>query len=570
MHDLVIRNGTIVDGTGSAPFDGDIAVDNGLISQVGGKAGPARREIDASGLIVTPGFVDVHTHLDAQIGWDPILAPLSWHGVTTALMGNCGVTFAPCKPDDRTFLAEMMEAVEDIPRQAILSGLLWDWETYGEYLDSIEKRSPAINIAGLVGHCAVRFQVMGERAVEDLATDEEIAEMAAIVGKAVDDGAVGFSTSRLPGHMLPDGRAIPGTYAAHDEVLTIGREVAKRDGLMQNVLDFQRRDMGNGELLRKLGLDNGNRVLFSYTLGPTDDGAEKNARHLDRVREGGLDITALTMPRGSGFIHGLQSHLPAYDIWGQTQPLGPAWQELKSKDLDGRLASIADPDFRSALVAEARAADQSKLYWVQGSYWMGTRDRPDYLAPTEMHLGRMAQDAGEHWSETYLRLALETKGLGLFTWRWFSANIATVEQFLQHENVLPGLSDAGAHVAMIMDCAAYTFILSHWVRDAGIYSLAEGVRRITSAPARVIGLKDRGVLAPGKAADINVIDLERLGEGFPQLVHDFPGGAPRYIQPSRGYVATLVNGEPTFAEGEHIGGRAGKVLRHRVPAHALA
>lgn len=562
MHDLVIRGGTIVDGTGSEPFEGDIAIDNGLISKVGGTADPGWKEIDANGLIVTPGFVDVHTHLDAQIGWDSILAPLSWHGVTTALIGNCGVTFAPCKAEDRSFLAEMMESVEDIPREAILSGLPWDWETYGEYLDSIEKRKPAINIAGLIGHCAVRLQVMGARAVEELATDDEIAEMAAIVGKAVDDGAVGFSTSRLPAHTLPDGRAVPGTYAAHDELMTIGREVAKRDGLMQNVFDFQRRDMGNGELLRKLGLENGNRVLFSYTLGPTDDGAEKNAKHLDRVRDGGLDITALTMPRGSGFIHGLHSHLPAYDIWGQTQSLGPTWTALKEKDLQGRLEAIADCETRAALIAEAKAADQSRLYWVQGSYWMGSNDSPDYLAPAERHLGRLAEEAGEHWSETYLRLAEETNGLGLFTWRWFSANIKTVEQFLQHESVLPGLSDAGAHVSMIMDCAAYTFILTHWVRDTGVYSLAEGVRRITSAPARVIGLKDRGILAKGMAADINIIDLARLGEGFPRLVHDFPGGAPRYIQPSRGYVATLVNGEMTFAESKHTGGRAGRVLRH--------
>jgi N-acyl-D-aspartate/D-glutamate deacylase len=563
MHDLVIRGGTIVDGGGGKPFAGDVAIDGGRLSAVGGKAGPARREIDADGLIVTPGFVDVHTHLDAQIGWDPVLSPLSWHGVTTALLGNCGVTFAPCKPADRSLLAEMMETVEDIPREAILSGLPWDWESYGEYLDSVDRGRPAINVAGLVGHCAVRFEVMGERAVEELASEEEIARMAAIVGAAIDDGAVGFSTSRLPGHVLPDGRAIPGTYAAHEEMTAIGHAVAARDGLMQNVLDFQRRDMGNGELLRRLGTECGNRLLFSYTLGPTTDAAEKNARHLDRVREGGLDITALTMPRGSGFIHGLQSHLPAYDIWGQTAPLGPTWTALKNRDLPGRLAAIADPATRAALIAEAKAADEAKLHWVRGSYWLGDGERPNYLAPSDRHLGALAQEAGEHWSETYLRLAERSHGLGLFVWRWFSANIDSVEQFLTHEAVLPGLTDAGAHVAMVMDCAAYTFILSHWVRDASVYSLAEGVRRITAMPARVIGLRDRGMLRAGMAADVNVIDLADLGEDFPRLVHDFPGGAPRYIQRSHGYIATLVNGEPTFAASEHQGTRAGRVLRHR-------
>lgn len=563
MHDIVIRNGLIADGTGDETLTGDIAIDDGKITSVGGKAGEAVREIDAQGKVVTPGFVDIHTHLDAQIGWDPDLTPLSWHGVTTALLGNCGVTFAPCRPEDRPLLAEMMEAVEDIPREAILSGLPWDWESYGEYLDSLDRHDLTINVTGMVGHCAVRFSVMGERAVEELATDDEIAQMAEIVAQSIDDGAIGFSTSRLPGHMLPDGRSIPGTYAAHEEVSAIGREVAARNGLMQNVLDFSRRDMANGELLRHLAKDCGNRVLFSYTLGPTADAATKNAAHLDRVREGGLDITALTLPRGTGFLHGLQSHLPAYDIWGQEKPLGPEWESLRAKDFSDRLIAIANPETRAALIAEAKAADMSQLHWVQGSFWMGSGDTPDYLVPTDRNLAAIADEAGEHWSETYFRLADESNGKGLFTWRWFSANIDTVAEFLQHEKVLPGLSDAGAHVAMVMDCAAYTFILSHWVRDAGVYDLAEGVRRITSAPARVMGLTDRGILASGMRADINVIDLKNLGEGYPELVHDFPGGAPRYIQRAHGYSATLVNGKVAFENGEHTGVRAGQVLRHQ-------
>lgn len=564
MFDTVIKGGKIVDGTGSEPFIADLAINDGVITAIGNDLGPAKEEISADGMIVTPGFVDVHTHLDAQIGWDPILAPLSWHGVTTALMGNCGVTFAPCAPEDREKLAEMMETVEDIPKEAIMTGLPWDWETYGEYLDSIDSRSPAINVAGLVGHCAIRFSVMGDRAVEEDATDEEIDRIAEIAGKSIDDGAYGFSTSRLPGHQLPDGRAIPGTYAQHDEVLAIGRMVKKREGLMQAVLDFSQRSMGNGDLLRKLGKECENRVLFSYTLGATPDAAEKNAAHLDKVREGQLDITALTLPRGTGFLHGLQSHLPAHDIWGQTQPLGPTWEKLKTMALPARLKAIHEPDFASKLIEEAKATDQEKLYWVQGSFWMGSGDIPDYLVPTEKNLGAIAKENGEHWSETYLRLARESDGLGLFTWRWFSAHIGSVERFLQHDSVLPGLSDAGAHVAMVMDSAVYTFILSHWVRDAGVYSIQEGVRRITSAPARVIGLNDRGRLEKGLAADVNIIDLENLGEGYPKLVHDFPGEAPRYIQPSRGYVATLVNGEIAFKDGDHCGPRPGKVLRHQI------
>ncbi len=562
-HETVIRAGTIVDGSGRSPFRGDIAIDDGVITQVGGKAGPAAREFDADGLNVTPGFVDVHTHLDAQIGWDPLLTPVSWHGVTTVLMGNCGVTFAPCKPVDRARLAAMMETVEDIPRTAILEGLSWDWETYGGYLDALDKLNPAINVAGLVGHSALRFYVMGERAVEEQATDDEKQQMADIVAQSIDDGAVGFSTNRFPGHVLPDGRSIPGTFADHDEVMRIGHKVAERDGLMQNVVEFARKDLASGALLRRLGVECGGRVLFSYTVGPGDDAGRRNAQFLDTLTEGGADITALSIPRGTGFVFGLQSRLPAYNIWGQRKFFGSAWERLAAQPFADRLQSIRQADIREALVSEARAADDAKLPWVRACYWMGSGDTPDYLRPTEGSLSGMADAAGEHWSETFLRLTLESHGLGLFTWRMFSGNINSVREFLRHDRVIPGLSDAGAHVSQVMDCGVSSFILSHWVRDEGLFSLAEGVRRLTSGPARVIGLKDRGVLAPGMRADINVFDLAAVGERQPELVRDFPGGAPRYIQRSTGYHATFVNGDLAFQNGEHAGARSGRVLRHR-------
>ena len=241
-HDLVIRGGNVVDGTGLEPFAGDVAVDGGTISKVGKVEDAGHREIDAEDHVVTPGFVDLHTHFDAQAGWDPLLTPVSWHGVTTALFGNCGVTFAPCKPADREFLAGMMETVEDIPRNAILTGLPWDWESYGEYLDSIEKLGPAINITGLVGHCASRFYVMGERAVEEDPTEDEIKQIAELVGRSVAEGAIGFSTNRLPGHVLPDGRSIPGTFAKEDELIAISEAVGKAGGILQSVLNYGKLD----------------------------------------------------------------------------------------------------------------------------------------------------------------------------------------------------------------------------------------------------------------------------------------------------------------------------------------
>jgi len=561
-HDTVIRGGTIVDGTGGAPITGDVAIDNGRITSVGGKAGPARQEIDADGLVVSPGFIDIHTHLDAQIGWDPLLTPVSWHGVTTALMGNCGVTFAPCRPADHATLAAMMETVEDIPRQAILGGLAWDWDGYGGYLDAIQRNRPAINVAGLVGHSAVRYYVMGERAVEEQATDAEKDQMAALVAQSIDDGAVGFSSNRLPGHVLPDGRSIPGTFAAHDEVLRIADVVGDRGAVMQNVMDFNREDMGNSELLRAQAERKGGRVLVSYTIGGNPMSGHKASRFLDELCADGRDITAVSQPRGTGFVFGLQSRVPAHNMWAQKRFYGPVWEALGAADLAGRLAMLRDGETRAKLVAEAKAIPEEKVYWLPATYWMGSTETPDYWGPDERTLPVLSAEAGEHWSETFIRLSLESEGRGLFTWRMFNKSQAAIKDWLGHERVAPGLSDAGAHVSQVMDCGVTSFFLKHWVKDEGLFSLEEGIRRLTTMPARIIALKDRGVLRAGAHADINVFDLDKVGEKYPTLVRDFPGGAPRFVQGSTGYHATLVNGELTFQDGVHAGGRAGQVLRH--------
>ena len=563
-HDIVIRGGLIADGKGGEPFVGDVAIDGGHITSVGGVAGPGREEIDAAGLVVSPGFIDIHTHLDAQIAWDPLLTPVSWHGVTTVLMGNCGVTFAPCRPEDRETLAGMMETVEDIPRAAIMSDLPWDWESYGGYLNAIERMRPAINVAGMVGHSAVRYYVMGERSVEELATEDEKREIARIVAQSIDDGAVGFSSNRFPGHVMPDGRSIPGTFAEHDEVLQVAKVVGERGAVMQNVLDFGRADMGNAELIRRQGSVVGGRILFSYTIGQSDSAGHRAKAFMDDLCADGGDITAVSIPRGTGFVFGLQSRLPAYNIWAQRRFFGPAWESLAAKDLAGRLAAIQDGAVRAQLVAEARASLPEKLQWLDSVYWLGGKEQPNYQGGSEQSLPALAKAAGEHWSETFLRLSLETAGRGLFTWRMFSKNLPALKDWLGDKRVIPGLSDAGAHVSQVMDSGVTSFVLNYWVKQMGLYSLGEGVKRLTSDPARIIGLKDRGVLAPGMRADVNVFDAEAVGEQYPELVHDFPGGAPRYIQRSRGYHTTLVNGQVTFRDGEHMGPRVGEVLRHKV------
>ena len=542
-HDIVIRGGELVDGTGAAPVQGDLAIDGDAIAAVGQVDGSGKREIDAKGLAVTPGFVDLHTHLDAQIGWDPAMTPVSWHGVTTALLGNCGVTFAPCKPKDVELLAAMMETVEDIPKNAILTGLPWDWEHYGGYLDAIERLNPALNVAGMVGHCAVRFYVMGERAVEEQASAEERAQMADVVAKSMDGGAVGFSTNRYPPHKLPDGRSIPGTFADPQELVEIAKAVGPRNGLMQAV-------GANFEVLKAMAETTRGRILFSYGTGPQEGSGKAQADNLAKLCEHG-DLTAITQVRGSGFMFGLQSALP---VQGET------WDAVRKMKLPERLAAIRKPETRAKLVAEGKAT--KNRFPLNNVFYLGNGETPNYTTPADENLEAQAAAAGEHWVETFLRLADESDGRALFNLRMFNQSLKELGDLFKSDHIFPSLGDAGAHVSQIMDAGWPSFVLSHWVRDAGLYSLEEGVRRLTAGPARVLGLADRGQLKPGMKADVNVLDPARVAERQPELVHDFPGGAPRYIQKSLGYKATIVNGAVTLEDGEHTGQRAGQVLRH--------
>ena len=555
-HDLVIRGGTVVDGSGEAPFVGDVAIAGDVIAEVGPSAAKGHREIDAEGHVVTPGFVDLHTHFDAQAGWDPLLTPVSWHGVTTALFGNCGVTFAPCKPADREFLAGMMETVEDIPKNAILTGLPWDWESYGEYLDSIEKLDPAINITGLVGHCASRFYVMGERAITDDANEDEIAQIAALVGRSVKEGAIGFSTNRLPGHVLPDGRSIPGTFAKQEELVAISKAVGAHGGILQSVLNYGKLDEEMTILTNQLRAS-GTRILFSapYNPGPNGEGTGYDAA-IAAMRDEGMDVNGLTLPRSGGFLSGLHT-----DMLFQT----PGWADIRKLDFAGRLQAIRDPETRQRLVEEAQAEPTMEQRF-KAFFWLGDTDRPHYTRDDDESLYSLAKAAGKHPLELWLEKMLETNGEALFHVRFFNNNLETLKGFLKADWILPGIGDAGAHVSQIMDSGWTSFLLAHWVRERGLFPIEEAVRRMTSASARVLGFADRGTLAPGLKADVNVIDLGSVAERQPQLVHDFPGGAPRLIQKATGYKATVCNGMPILLDDEHTGERAGRVLRNPAAA----
>ena len=543
-YDLLIKNGMIVDGTGSDPYSGDISIKDGVITEIGEVSGEAAEIIDAEGMAVSPGFVDIHTHLDAQIGWDPEMTPICWHGVTTALIGNCGLTFAPCKPDDVEILAGMMETVEDIPKQAILSGLSWNWEHYGEYLDTLEELKPSLNVAGLVGHSAIRYYVMGDRSFDEQATEAEKQQMADIVEKAMQDGAVGFSTNRYEPHKAPDGRAIPGTYAECAELVEIAKVVGPRDGLMQLV-------GADAEIMRSIAETEGSRVLFSYGCSGEEGSGTKAATHLDEMNLDGRNITGISHTRGSGYMFGLQSGLPIE---------GLSWDELRAKDFDDRLQAIHDETFCESLVAEAREPKSCGIP-LQKVYFLGLDEAPDHNSAH--NLIELSKSAGEHWSETFLRLSRDSQGRGLFNWRMFGGNLKEQGDLFASENLIPGLGDVGAHVSQIMDGGWASFILSHYVRETGVFTLPQAIKRMTADPAAVIGLKDRGILKAGMKADINVFNPEEVTELQAVLVNDFPGDAPRYIQRARGFKATVVNGRINVLDGEPTGARAGQVLRHQ-------
>lgn len=545
-YEIVIRGGSVVDGTGSEPKTCDVGIDNGLISEVGQISTRGHREIVADGLTVTPGFIDLHTHLDAQIGWDPDLTPSSWHGITTAMMGNCGVTFAPCKPQDRELLAGMMETVEDIPRRSIIDGLPWDWEDYGGYLDSIDRQRPGINVAGLVGHAAVRFYVMGERAVEEQSDDDERSQMAEIVANAIDRGAVGFSTNRTSAHKLPDGRAIPGTFADVKELEIIANEVSKRHALFQAVGI-------HWDHMRHVADTARPRMLFNSTLSGVrdDESGNRQRKGLDELAKG-RDISGVAQVRGSGALVGLEALIPFR---------GEAWSKMRDMDLEQKVAALRDLEFRTQLAEEVKNGNPR---WPDPNwlYSLGKGPTPDHTMGDHNNLLKMSADAGEHWIETFLRLSVETDGRILFNCIGENQNLKALRDMFDGGRVFPGVGDAGAHVSMVMDAGWATFVLAHWVREEALYSLSEAVQRMTSASARILGIRDRGTLRPGMRADVNVFDASEVRESYPYRVYDFPGNAPRLTQKSVGYEAMLVNGQINVLRGEHTGVHAGTVIRH--------
>jgi N-acyl-D-aspartate/D-glutamate deacylase len=558
-HDLVIRGGLVVDGTGADPVPADVAIDGDRITVVGAVEDRGTRETDAEGRYVTPGFVDIHTHLDAQLAWDPIGTSSCWHGVTSVVLGNCGVTFAPCKPEDRAFLAEMMESVEDIPAQAIMSGLPWDWQTYGEYLDSVDRLPKGVNAGGMVGHCAVRIHAMGERALDQTpASDEDVAAMCELVAEAIDAGALGFSTSRTALHHVPDGRLVPGTYADAHELTEIGRVLGdRRRGVFESAAALGERGEGGRRrtrpeiaMLGEISRLTGRPATFGLSQTKKVPGIDTDAlAEVERQNAMGADLRPQTTARGIGLLFGLVHRTP-FDG-------APAWKAMRSLELGERLALIRDPARREELVAAAEGVPTiptTELYVLpegDARYDLGADDT----------LAAHAARRGVSVAEAFLQLCDERDGRVLVNWPFLNDDLDAVEGMLRHPASVLGLADAGAHVGMIMDSSQPTFFLTYWVRDRQLMSVGEAIRRLTSDTAELFGIADRGILRAGAFADVNIIDLDGMRLPQPEYVHDFPNGAGRYIQGATGYDATIVNGQVFMERGEHTGALAGRVLR---------
>ena len=567
MYDLVIRGGTVVDGSGGKPFVGDVAITGGLISAVGLNLPEGREEIDAAGRIVAPGFVDIHTHYDGQATWDAEMAPSSWHGVTTVVMGNCGVGFAPAKPDKHEWLIGLMEGVEDIPGTALAEGMIWDWETFPEYMDALERLPRTIDVATHVPHGAVRAYVMGERGANNEApTETDIAQMSKIVEDGLRAGALGFSTSRTVLHKSVDGVLVPGTTATKDELIGIGRAMSRVGyGVFEMASDLKR-EWNEFEWMGELSRETGLPVTFAALQSIAKElSLDEQISEMERENAKGANIVAQIALRGNGIIMAWQ---------GTVHPFlfKPAWAEIAALPWAEQLAHLKNPAFRARMLSEANVFPESdviELLHIIAGGWMAQFEMgADFnYEPTQADTiaARAAAVALPPADYAYdLLMGDEGKGFIYFPiLNYRDGNLNFLESLQTRDDCVNSLSDGGAHCGTICDAASPTFMLQHWVRDrAGQrITLENAIKRQCCDTARLYGLNDRGLLAPGYLADVNVIDLKALRLGKPWLAFDLPAGGKRLLQKAEGYVFTIKSGEVTFRNGIMQGPTPGRVIR---------
>jgi len=563
-YDLVIRGGTLLDGSGGEPYRADVGVRDGLIAAVGPRLGRGREEIDAAGLLVTPGFVDIHTHYDGQVTWENRLVPSSAHGVTTAVMGNCGVGFAPCRPEHREPLIRLMEGVEDIPYPVLAQGLPWTWESFPDYLDLLASRRYDMDIACYMPHAPLRVYVMGQRGADrEPATPEDIAQMSALLGEALDAGAMGIATSRTLIHRSSDGRPIPTLEATDDELLALaGTLRARGTGVFQIVEDLH---LNGGSLahMRLIAEHAGRPLTFSLGTGNTGPSYwPRVLEELEAANASGVTMKAQLMPRAIGLMLGHELTLnPFYST--------PTYGELARLPFAERLRELRRPEVRARILAEPPAANPALVLGrmvrdFAHMFLLG--DPPDYEQPLAQSIAARASRLGVSAEELAYDLMLEGDGRGklyLAMANYADGTLDTVGTLLRHPDVLPGLGDGGAHCGTICDGSYSTFALMHWGRDRaeGRLPLPRLVHGLCRATALTMGLADRGLLAPGHRADLNVIDFDRLALHAPELTHDLPGGGRRLVQRAEGYVATVVGGRTVYREGQHTGELPGRLVR---------
>ena len=561
-HDLVVRGGTVVDGTGAERRAADVAVDDGRITAVGDVAAGGREELDATGLLVTPGWVDVHTHYDGQVTWDPLLTPSSWQGVTTVVMGNCGVGFAPVRPDRHDWLIALMEGVEDIPGTALAEGISWGWESFPEYLDVLDGLPHAMDVAAQVPHGALRGYVMGDRGAEhtEVPTADEIETRGRLAADGVRAGALGFTTSRTVNHRSSDGRPTPSLTATADELLGIARGVgATGMGVLQLVADLVDLD-GEFALVRAMAEVSG-RPLSITTLSEVHRGDWRALlAKITEAQADGVPIRGQVASRPVGVLLGLE---------GRLHPLvaSPTYQAMAALELGERVARLRDPEVRATVLGELTNGGL-----VFGSYdgIFPLGDPPEYDPGAERSIEAVATREGREAVDVALDVMLERDGRGLLYLpfaNYADRDFATIREMLLHPHTVPGLGDAGAHCGMICDGSMPTYLVSHWGRDvAEPLPLEWLVSQQTRETAGLVGLHDRGVLAPGYRADLNLIDEQALGILAPEMVQDLPAGGKRYIQRATGYRTTVVAGEVTFRDGESTGALPGRLIRGAQPA----
>ena len=555
-YDVVIRNGFVVDGSGLGRYRADVGIAGDRIAAVGRIASRGTVDIDAEGACVTPGFIDIHTHFDAQVFWDQPGTNSCWHGVTTVVMGNCGFTLAPAAAEDKALVVRNLERAEDISGTALAAGIRWSWTTFPEYLDAVDRVPKGVNYSSMVGHSALRTHVMGERAFTEQASEDDLRLMARHLRAGLEAGAAGFSTSRTAHHRTSDDRPVASRLAALREVEYLIRVMGEAGtGVHQYVEDPDpdpgRAEARNDELI----------ALAAETGVPVEVGANRglaSLRFLDKAAARGARMFGVIHPRGIGSLSSFRTQLPFDHL--------PGWREFRAQPVDEQLRQLRDPAVAARLVAAASRAQYGEAVGAEARPPEFDRMRiMDAPVPPNPTVADVAKARGMDPVELIIQLAVDSNLDQFFAQTFVPFDHDVTKQVLRHPQVVMGFSDSGAHVSQMSDASIQTHLLAHWVRDCQAFSFEEAIRMMTLAPARAWGFHDRGMIREGLVADLNIIDPDRVAPEMPRVVHDLPGGEKRIEQKATGIAATLVAGQLTIRDGQHTGRFPGRLIRNRVP-----